>query len=130
MTDDDAGESDLDLVAIDRIRRGEAVVVSVTGEVDVASGPPLRTALGEALDEPGPGPVVADLSGVTFLGSTGVAVLVDVDWQAKQRDKPFRLVVNRTGAVLRTLTATGVDGLLAIHHDLDAALQAGPDAPR
>jgi anti-sigma B factor antagonist len=100
------------------------LVVAVAGEVDVWTGPRLRAALAQTLDEPGHGVVVVDLSAVTFLGSTGVAVLIDADWQARQRDRPLRVVVDRsTPAVVRRLESTGTDRMVAIYDDLDAALR-------
>jgi anti-sigma B factor antagonist len=109
-------------------QHGASLVVTVHGELDVATGPRLRTALGEALDRPDPGAVIVDLTGVTFLGSTGIAVLVDADWQAKQRNATLRVVVDRTPAVIRPLQATGVDNLLDTYPDLESALRGGGEA--
>jgi anti-anti-sigma factor len=47
-------------------------VVSVIGEVDMASAPQLVDALADAH-----GRVVVDLAGVTFLDSTGISALVN-----------------------------------------------------
>ncbi len=51
-------------------------VVSVTGEVDLATAPQLEQALGAALAEPGVTGVRVDLSGVEFMDSAGLRVLV------------------------------------------------------
>jgi anti-sigma B factor antagonist len=120
----DPAEPRLDeLLTIEPARVGSAVVVAVKGEVDIATGPRLRAALSDALDEPGSGPVIVDLSEVTFLGSTGVAVLVDADWQANQRKRDLRVVVDRDRpAVVRPLESTGIDRLLSTYGDLQSAL--------
>jgi anti-sigma B factor antagonist len=120
----DPAEPRLDeLLTVEPARVGSAVVVAVNGEIDIATGPRLRAALAEALDEPGNGPVVVDLSKVTFLGSTGVAVLVDADWQANQRQRDLRVVVDRERpAVVRPLESTGIDRLLSTYGDLQSAL--------
>jgi anti-sigma B factor antagonist len=57
-----------------------STVIAVRGEVDVATAPILRRALAEA-DARGRrdlmgGPVVVDLSGVTFIDASGLSVLV------------------------------------------------------
>ena len=71
-----------DLITISTDRVADAVVVTVGGEVDILSGPPLRRALADALDEHDGRPVVIDITRVTLLSSTGLAVLVDVHWYA------------------------------------------------
>lgn len=103
-----------------------AVVLAAAGEVDLATGPRLRAALAELLEKPDAVPVIADLTDVTFLGSTGIAVLVDAHWQAAQLDIPLKIIVSADGLVLRTLRTSGVDHLLSVHHDLDTALRELP----
>jgi anti-sigma B factor antagonist len=112
-----------DELAISQSRYGTTTVVAVAGEVDLASCSRLRASLAAALGEPGRGPVVVDLTAVTFIGSTGIAVLVDADGHARKRDRSLRLVVDRgRAAVMRPLQATRVDEVLATYDDLDAAL--------
>lgn len=55
----------------------KAVVVSLSGEVDIVRSPDLQTALQDAVGRaPKGGGVVVDLSGVTYMDSSGVATLV------------------------------------------------------
>ncbi len=49
--------------------------VTVAGEIDVATSPALRRELHDALDN-GASRVVVDLSGTTFIDSSGLGVLV------------------------------------------------------
>jgi anti-sigma B factor antagonist len=51
------------------------VVIAVRGELDAASGVPLRTLLTKAL-EPLPTRLVLDLADLTFIDSVGLSVLV------------------------------------------------------
>jgi anti-sigma B factor antagonist len=112
------------VLTISSTRAGIAIVVAVAGDVDLSTGPALRTALAKAVDEPGHGPVVVDLSAVTFLGSTGIAVLVDADWQARQHDRDLRLVINPSNtAVTHPLAAAGIRGLLHTFDDVDSAIR-------
>jgi anti-sigma B factor antagonist len=53
----------------------EAVVVAVSGELDIASAPALERAL-RAAEQGGEGRVVIDLSGLEFMDSTGLHVLL------------------------------------------------------
>ena len=54
-----------------------AVVISLSGEVDILRSPDLQTSLQEAINRvPGRGGVIVDLSGVTYMDSSGVATLV------------------------------------------------------
>jgi anti-sigma B factor antagonist len=55
----------------------KAVVVSLSGEVDIVRSPDLQMALQDAVGRtPKGGGVVVDLSGVTYMDSSGVATLV------------------------------------------------------
>jgi anti-sigma B factor antagonist len=71
-------------------RRDGATVVSVGGEVDMATAPQLCACLRELS-----GPVIVDLSRVNFLDSSGMAVLVGA-----------RARADRTGGELRLRTPT------------------------
>jgi anti-sigma B factor antagonist len=121
----DEGTGDAELLTIRRSGHGNALVLTVTGELDVATGPRLRAMLADALAEQATERVVVDLTRVTFMGSTGIAVLVDASWEADQRGRTLRVVTGSAPAVVRPLTATGVDSLLATHPDLDSALGSG-----
>jgi anti-sigma B factor antagonist len=54
----------------------DPVVISVTGEVDLATAPELERSLGDALTRPGATGVSVDLSKVAFMDSAGLRVLV------------------------------------------------------
>jgi anti-sigma B factor antagonist len=64
-------------------------VVTVFGELDIATADDLRPVLEEALDAPGD--VELDLRGVTFVDSSGIAVLVWAAWRLRHRDRLLRL---------------------------------------
>lgn len=83
-----------------------AVVLEVSGEIDMLTAPRLREAVWSALDGR-PGVVVVDLLEVTFLGSSGLAVLVEAQQRAVERTA-LRIVA--TGAAtMRPLQITGLD---------------------
>jgi anti-anti-sigma factor len=115
-----------DLISISTDRVADSVVVTVDGEVDILSGPPFRRALADALDEHDGRPVVIDLTLVKLLSSTGLAVLVDARWHARQRGRGLVLVVDPdVHAVRLALQMAGIATLFTIVADLQEALRPG-----
>jgi anti-sigma B factor antagonist len=124
--DDDTGVPAAEQVmTIVSARRGEAVVVTVAGEVDELTVDRLHTAVVAAFEAAGSGPVVVDLTEVSFLGSAGLGALVDAQRLAHRRREPLRVVVDEHRPVIRPLEASGVDRFLALYYDVDEALAAG-----
>jgi anti-sigma B factor antagonist len=107
---------------IDSSQRDGARVLQVSGEIDILGAPALRSALVLALEESKL--VVLDLSGVSFLGSSGLAVLVEAREQAQRASQDLRLVCT-TRIVLRALEATGLRELFVVAPDLNSALRDG-----
>ena len=68
---------------------GGGSVVTLFGELDVATADRLRPALERALEMPGD--VEIDLRGCTFVDSSGIAVLVWAAWRLKQDSRRLRL---------------------------------------
>ncbi|MBV8936075.1 MAG: STAS domain-containing protein [Alphaproteobacteria bacterium] len=55
---------------------GDAVTVVLAGEFDLAMADPIRKALARAMREP-PARLILDLSGVTFIDSSGLHIILD-----------------------------------------------------
>jgi anti-anti-sigma factor len=111
------------LLTLSEARQGSAVVLTATGEIDVSTGPQLRTALSRVLAEEGFDAVVVDLRAITFMGSTAIAVLVDAHWEAGQVGRSLRLVVGSSRTVMRPLEAAGVASLFSEYGDVAAAVR-------
>ncbi|MFE5757532.1 STAS domain-containing protein [Streptomyces massasporeus] len=97
-------------------------VVTLRGEIDHD----VRDKLSEALvGEEGPVPArtIADLSGVTFMDSSGLNVFVAAYQQAQEADGWVR-IAGAQESVLRVLHLTGVDELITCHPDTEQALIA------
>lgn len=92
-------------------------VLSVSGEIDVATGTKLRAALADRVADPAIRRVVADLTAVTFMSSTGIAVLVDAHSEASRAGKSLVLLTGQNRAVLHPLQISGVDRLLNLDPD-------------
>ena len=71
-------------------RRGDAIHLSLNGELDIAAAPRIEDALREA-EEQGPATVVLDLSELVFMDSTGLRTILAADARAKEAGR--RLVV-------------------------------------
>jgi anti-sigma B factor antagonist len=99
------------------------VVVEVGGEVDMLTSPQLRSAVLEQFGTDGVELVVLVLDGVTFLGTSGLAVLIEVREAAHTAGVELRLVCTAR-RVLRPLTIAGLVPLFDVHETLDQALAA------
>jgi anti-sigma B factor antagonist len=97
------------------------VVVEVGGEVDMLTSPQLRTTVLEQFEADGVERVVLVLDGVTFLGTSGLAVLIEVREAAQTAGVDLRLVCTAR-RVLRPLTIAGLVPLFSVHDTLDQAL--------
>lgn len=98
-----------------------AVVVEVVGDVDMSTVPELEVQLVTATRADVP--LVLDLTGVTFLDSSGLGALVRCHERGRQDGTGFRVVV-ATRTVSRPLSLTSLDALLDVYPTLAAALAA------
>ncbi|XVS60844.1 STAS domain-containing protein [Actinosynnema sp. CA-299493] len=98
------------------------LLVSVSGALDAATHQPVVAEL-DAVFEAGPPGVVLDLGEVEFMGSVGIAMLVNCHHRANRLRVPFAVVAN-TRAVLRPLRISQVDGALPLHASVDEAVAA------
>ena len=117
-TDATSEDASVESFGVQTGEQGSTRVVRVSGEIDILSAPALRDALLPAL-ESAPS-VVVDLSEVSFLGSSGLAVLVEAREQAQRDGHELRLV-RPSRIVTRALEATGLLGLFEITDDLAGA---------
>jgi anti-anti-sigma factor len=82
-------------------RDSDRVLVTVAGELDAATVPQLREML-DAIIATHAGSAVIDLSGVTFMDSTGIHALFDAKTTAKA--SPLELVLSSPSACVERLT--------------------------
>ena len=119
--DQEAAEAPL-RVAVDR-PSPDAAVVRPVGDVDSASAGELRAAAEQAVDG-GARDIVLDLAGVAFMGSAGLALLVEQRDAAAARGARLALAAVPR-AVFRPLSLTGLLDVFEVHEDVDAALAVG-----
>ena len=101
-------------------------VVRVMGEVDLATAPALEEALLGVCDDR-MGAVIVDLTGCTFLDSSGIRALLGTRDRLERSNRRLALALS-TPAVLRVLQITGLDELFEIYHSVgDASTAIGND---
>jgi anti-sigma B factor antagonist len=88
-------------------------VVHVAGELDMLTGPPLQDYLSELLATH-PERLVIDLSQVSFMGSTGLSVLICTRQAAAQQGTTLQLSGASRRAVAVPLEMTGLNNLFEI----------------
>ena len=95
-------------------------VVSVSGEVDVATAPTLRDRL-QAEVAQDHSTIVVDLIDVTFLDSTALGVLVGALKRCRDAGGDLRLVA-REPRVLKVLEITGLNEVFSISDTIEKAV--------
>ena len=101
---------------------GDHTVLEIGGEIDVYTAPRLREHLIQLGDE-GVIRLVADLSRVEFLDSTGIGVLVGAHRRLKSAQGALALVCPHE-RLLKIFRITGLDGIFHIYDSVDAAIAA------
>jgi anti-sigma B factor antagonist len=107
-------------LSIDELKGDRRIVLTVAGEVDLASVHELKAALSHAEDCQ-PRDVWIDLSEVEFMDSTGLAALVLAH---RHLDDPVRrlAVICPEGPVRRVLAIAGIDRVMPVHPSRGDAL--------
>ena len=83
-------------------------VVTVTGELDIATAEQAYTYISGVIDE-GPAPVSVDLGELTFCDAAGLGVLAKIARHARQAGRQLRLTSARP-SLLKIMRITGLDG--------------------
>jgi anti-anti-sigma factor len=94
-----------DLLHVDVSNGDGVIVLIVQGEIDAASAPVLISAFDDlSLNEP----IQVDMSGVTFMDSSGLHALLTQSLRVRESDGSIH-VSNPSNAVHRVVELTGLD---------------------
>ena len=103
---------------------GDCALLQVAGEVDVYTAPALRERLLD-LAAKGAVHVIADISRVDFLDSTGLGVLVGGLKRLREHDGSLTLVISAP-SILRLFEMTGLTKVFPAQPSVPAAITADP----
>jgi anti-sigma B factor antagonist len=106
-------------LAVERTSDEGVELVSVEGELDIATAPRLISVLNRAVQE-ALRSLVVDLSRVDFMDSTGLALLINAHRRLTRRSKGFA-VVCPPGPLLRVFEVTDMVETLHVCPDRDSA---------
>ena len=109
-----------DGLRIDMVHLGGHVLLTIVGEVDLATAGSFRAAIDQGIQQAGK--VVLDFSGVTFMDSSGLNVLVAVTAPGRATDSV--LIRNAPRSIHRLLSITGLDDVIRIEGEPIDARQA------
>jgi len=107
-------------VSVTSRERGSCMIVKVSGEIDVYSAPTLRKKLAALIDADHTD-LVVDLTGVGFLDSTGLGVLVGALKKIRGLGGRLQLVIDQA-KVMKVFRITALTQVFTIHDTLEAAL--------
>ena len=94
------------------------LLVQPAGEIDIATADAVDAHLAENRD------TILDLTGVTFMDSTGLRTLVGAHNRLKESNHRLRIVIP-DGPVERIISITGLTGALDTVRSLDDAIASG-----
>jgi anti-sigma B factor antagonist len=103
---------------------GDCAILQVVGEVDLLTAPDLRLRM-QDLAAKGSVHVIADLSAVDFIDSTGLGVLIGGLRILREHDGSLTLVIS-TRRVLRVFELTGLTRVFPPQPSVPAAIIADP----
>jgi len=105
---------------------GSVTIMEVSGEIELSNAAQLREALMRACHDEQPG-LVVDMSGVAFIDSTGIGVLVGALKRARECNGAFVLACSQR-RVWRVFEITGLLSVFAMSATVEDALrQASAD---
>jgi anti-sigma B factor antagonist len=99
---------------------GNATILSPKGDVDMARSPSLRKAIAEALKSK-PGKLLLDLSGVSYMDSSGLATLVEALQNARKSQTPL-LICGLTTRVRSILEIARLNTVFSLFEGREQAL--------
>jgi len=100
-------------------------IISVSGEVDLYSAHRLRDLIWRAKEQAGGDPprVVVDLSGVEFIDTAGLEVLLE-EWNTSRQFDGRLCLVAQQGPITRLLELTGLSELFNLYAEPEVAVKS------
>jgi anti-sigma B factor antagonist len=102
--------------------QGDTTIVALSGDIDLDSSPQVRDVLLSSVGEKRG--VLVEMSGVSYIDSSGIASLVEAYQSARRGSTPFALVAV-SDAARRVLELARLDQVFSIHASISEALANG-----
>ena len=98
---------------VSAVNEENRTVITVSGEVDIATSPALDAAIATAIGEETK-QIIIDLTDVSFMDSSGLGVIVRGLKRAREAEIDLDLVISND-RVLKVFAITGLDQVIKIH---------------
>ena len=115
-----------ELARVEIDRRGDAIIATIHGEVDIGNVQHVERLIAEAIDHGEPRHII-DLTPTTFLDSAAIKLLFTLAAMFKTRRQQLHIVVPEGAPVARVLMLTAVHEVIPMFADLEGALTAPVD---
>jgi anti-sigma B factor antagonist/stage II sporulation protein AA (anti-sigma F factor antagonist) len=106
--------------------RGPTIVARIAGELDLSNVDDTEATIVLSVTPDTKG-LVIDLTGTTFLDSTGIRMIFQLAGRLRSRRHQLRLVADETTLVHRVLVLSQLDSIVPVDSSLAAALAAAED---
>jgi anti-sigma B factor antagonist len=111
-----------DLISVDIEERGDVIVVTLAGELDISVAVPVGRRITEAVPSSARG-VVVDMTGLEFMDSSGVSMLFSLVRQVGSHRQQLRVVAPSGKPVARVLEIVEFDRAAPVHAELEPAIE-------
>ena len=115
-------------LVVERSRNDGYELLSVEGELDIATAPRMIAALNDALSDMD-SPLIVDLSDVVFMDSTGLALLMNARSRVMRRGQGFAIVCP-VGPISRVFEIADMVDSLRVCRDEESARVAATEPAR
>lgn len=109
-----------DLADLTIVRDGDVLLASLSGEIDLSNASDIERTIMDAVPNTAFG-MLLDLSGVTYIDSAGVRLLLALADRFRWRGQELGLAVPEDSRIRRVLTMAGAEGALVLETTTDAA---------
>jgi anti-sigma B factor antagonist len=118
-----------ELARIEIERKPLGVVARISGEIDISNVGAVKRKLTDAVTSSSRG-LVVDISGTTYLDSSGVYLLFELNRALEGRQQKLCVVAPPTTPSTRVLLITGFDRIVPVTSTMDQAMEKlGAEAP-
>ena len=102
---------------------GDVVTALIEGEIDMSNASTIGNRLRDLVTNRSEA-LVVDLSGTTYMDSSGIALLFSLADELQRRQQRLHIVLPEGSQLVRAIRITGLDHAVPTHGTIDEALAA------